>query len=364
MAFGFQFQSVASAGPELMQTFQLSYADLGTLVGLYMAPGILVALPGGVLGRRFGERPVVGAGLLLMTLGSGGAAFAASPAGIGLSRIVAGSGAVTLIVMQGTMVSDRFAGRRFMPVMGLLTGAFPVGAGLAGLVHPTLSSAFGWPGMFVAGAAIAGVAFLLFALSCGPSLRRGGAGLGLPSRRECGLVIVAGLIWTAFNAGYYGFLSYVPSLLAVRGHPPELSASVLLLATWTQLPATIAGGALATRYGNWAVFLFGTCCGVVAVAGPAILDWPFVWGALFGLGGSLQAGVIIAVGTLSARPENRAVGMGLFYTAYYLGGTVFPALCGRAADVAGTPAAAMLTAAALGALAIPTYRLHQWLQRR
>ena len=258
LAFGFQFQAVASAGPELIEAFRLSYADLGTLIGLYMAPGILVALPGGVLGRRFGERPVVGAGLLLMTLGSLGAALASSPTGIGLGRIVAGSGAVTLIVMQGTMVSDRFAGPRFMPVMGLLTGAFPVGAGLAALVHPALSATFGWRGMFVLGAVLAGVSVLLFALTCGPSLRRGGAGLGIPSRHECVLVIVAGLIWTAFNAGYYGFLSYLPSLLAARGHPPEVSAAVLLIATWTQMPATIAGGALAARFGNWWVFLAGT----------------------------------------------------------------------------------------------------------
>ena len=82
------------------------------------------------------------------------------------------------------------------------------------------------------------------------------------------------------------------------------------------------------------------------------------------MAGSLQAGVIIAIGTLSARPENRAVGMGLFYAAYYVGGTVFPALCGRAADLAGTPAAALLTAATLALLAIPTYGLHHWLQRR
>ena len=34
--------------------------------------------------------------------------------------------------MQGKMISDRFGGPRFMPVMGLLVGAFPVGVGLVG----------------------------------------------------------------------------------------------------------------------------------------------------------------------------------------------------------------------------------------
>jgi len=364
VAFGYQFQSLASMAPELMGQFQLDYAALGSLIGLYMAPGIVVALPGGLLGRRFGERLVVGAGLLLM-LGGGAVSWLASgPGGIGLGRLVAGAGAVTLTVMQGQMVSDRFTGRLFMPVMSLLVGAFPVGAGLAGLTHEPLVRAYGWPGMFALGAAMAGLSALLFLLTCGPPQRLSGPRWALPSRRESVLVIVAGLIWTAYNAGYYGFLSYVPSLLAARGHGPELTASVMLVATWSNLPATLIGGTLAVRLGNWPVMLVGTAAGVVAVAGPALADWPLLWGTLFGTVASIHAGVIIAVGTLSARPENRAVGMGLFYTTYYLGGTVLPAVCGKAADLMGDPAGALLAAAAMAALALPIYSLHERLQRR
>jgi len=69
--------------------------------------------------------------------------------------------------------------------------------------------------------------------------------------------------------------------------------------------------------------------------------------------------VIMAVGTLSARPENRAVGMGLFYSMYYAGGTVAPAFCGWAADMTGGPEGALLAAAAISALAIPLYMLHR-----
>ena len=67
----------------------------------------------------------------------------------------------------------------------------------------------------------------------------------------------------------------------------------------------------------------------------------------------------MAVGTLSARPENRAVGMGLFYTLYYLGGTFAPALCGKLADYSGRPEGGLLAATAISALAIPLYILHR-----
>ncbi len=366
VAFGYQFQTMASLGPELVTVFGLDYAALGGLIGVYMAPGILVALPGGLLGRRYGERPVVGAGLALMAAGSLVSAFAAGPEGIGAGRVLAGAGAVMLVVMQGKMISDRFEGRQFLTVMGLLVGAFPVGVGLVGLSLEPMVRSFSWPGMFVAGAGIAALAFALFwpnSFRASPA-SAARSGWSLPSRRECLLVAVAGLVWTAYNAGYYGFLSYLPSVLAVRQHPASLTALVLTIATWSNLPATVIGGALAGRFGNTPVFLVGTMAGVVAVAGPAFADWPLIWGVLFGTVASLHAGVIVAIGTLSARPENRATGMGLFYMVYYLGGTLLPAVCGRAADFAGDPAGALVAAAALSALAVPLYALHALLARR
>ena len=358
VAFGFQFQTVASLGPELTRALGLDYAALGGLIGLYMAPGILVALPGGFLGRRYGGRLVVGAGLALMAVGSLVCASAVNAAGIGAGRVLAGAGAVALVVMQGKMISDRFEGPQFVTVMGLLIGAFPVGVGLTGVLLGPVLDGWGWPAMFGIGGAIGAVSCVLFLLTCGPSPRAARGGLALPSRRECGLVLVAGLIWMAYNAGYYGFLSYMPSLMALRGHDPGLTALVLAVATWSNLPATVLGGVLAGRFGNGPVFAVGTLAAVAAVAGPAVVDWPLAWGMLFGTVASLHAGVIVAMGTLSARPENRAVGMGLFYTVYYAGGTVLPGLCGQAADAVGTPAAALLAGAGVAALALPLYALH------
>ena len=364
VAFGYQFQSLASLGPELLERFGLGYADLGGLIGLYMAPGILVAMPGGLLGRRYGERLVVGGGLALMTLGAAACVGAGGPAGIGAGRALAGAGAVMVVVMQGKMISDRFPGASFLPVMSLVVGAFPIGVGLVGLTHGPVVRALGWPGLFVAGAGLAAVALLLFLASSTPAQPGASAAWTMPTRRECGLVAAAGVAWMAYNAGYYGFLSYMPSVLTERGHTPTLLAGVLTLATWLNLPAMVLGGALAARFGNRPVFMAGTLAGIVAVAGPAVLDWPLVWGVLFGTVASLHAGVIIGIGTLSMRPENRAAGMGLFYTIYYAGAALLPAMCGRAADLVGDPAGALIAAAALSAIAIPAFMLHGFLSRR
>jgi predicted MFS family arabinose efflux permease len=95
------------------------------------------------------------------------------------------------------------------------------------------------------------------------------------------------------------------------------------------------------------------------MAGAAWIDMPILWAVSVGILGSIHPGVIMAVGTLSARAENRAVGMGLFYSIYYAGGAVGPALCGRAADLYGGPAGGLLAASAISALAIPMFLLHR-----
>jgi hypothetical protein len=90
-----------------------------------------------------------------------------------------------------------------------------------------------------------------------------------------------------------------------------------------------------------------------------VTGYPILWSVLVGVVGSIQPGVIMAVGTLSARPENRAVGMAIFYSIYYAGGTFGPTLCGMAADRMGSPEGGMLAAAVISAVVIPIFMLHR-----
>jgi hypothetical protein len=44
IGFGYQYQTVASLGPDLMRLFQFDYTTLGTLIGVFMMLGAFVAL--------------------------------------------------------------------------------------------------------------------------------------------------------------------------------------------------------------------------------------------------------------------------------------------------------------------------------
>ena len=277
---------------------------------------MFIAVPLGLLGRRFGDRVVLGCGLLLMTAGACLSAWSDGPAGIAVGRTAAGAGAVAMIVLQGKIIADWFSGPRFMIGISVSVSAFAVGMGLAGLVLPPVQQAFGLRGAFLTGAVPAGVALVLFLASYrapphAPAVPRR---FSLPSRRECLLLVVAGLAWTAYTSGYSAFLSYLPASLASRGYGVALIGVVMTVATWGNVPAILFGGGLAARFGGFRIFLTGTLCLAIGMVGGALAGWPLAWAVVLGVLGAIHPGVIMAIGTLSARPENRTVGMSLFYT--------------------------------------------------
>lgn len=364
IGFGYQFQTVATLAPDLVPRFNLTYAALGTLIGAYMLLGAFAALPLGLAARRLGDRIVLGAGLSLMIVGALVSAYGGGADGIGTGRSIAGVGAVAMIVLQGKIIADWFEGRRFMLAISVSVCSYPVGVGLAQLVLPLIDAWRGWQGGFLSGALIVALALVLFLASYRtPPHASAPRRFSLPSGRECLLLSVAGLCWTAYTAGYAAYTSYVPATMALRGSGLALTALVMTIATWGNVPATMFGGGLAARFGGFRIFLIGTTALVVGMAGTAWVNAPIAWAILVGIVGSVHPGVIMAVGTLSARPENRAIGMGVFYSLYYLGGAFAPAACGVAADLYGSPAGGLLGAAAISALAIPMYLLHRTLAR-
>ena len=66
----FQYQSVAALSPFMVESYAMTLADIGILIGLYLGPGVLVAIPGGAIAARFGDRRVVLLSLVMMLVGA------------------------------------------------------------------------------------------------------------------------------------------------------------------------------------------------------------------------------------------------------------------------------------------------------
>ncbi len=361
ISFGYQFQTVATLAPELMPRFGLSYSELGAMIGAYMLMGAFVSLPFGMLARRFGDRVVLGGGLALMVAGALVGVWDDDPGGITLGRGIAGFGAVAMIVLQNKIIADWFTGRRFMIAIGVSVSAYPIGVGLAQLVLPPLAHGAGVRVALASDAVLAAISLLLFLASHRPSphVAPATSRFSWPSARECLLLAIAGCTWTAYTAGYAGYNSYIPSMLSLRGDSLAQIGLVMTIATWGNVVPIMFGGGLAARFGALRILVTGTVILVIGMAGSALAGHVVLWAVLVGVLGSIQPGIIMAVGTLSARPENRAVGMALFYAIYYAGGAVGPAVCGWLADQYGKPEGGVLAAAGLSALVIPLFLLHR-----
>ena len=152
-SMGFMFQSVASVAPFLIDEFTLSYGQIGLLMGLYLLPGALIALPSGVLGQRFGSRRVAVAGLALMTTGGLITAWSASFLGACVGRTVSGAGGILLNLLLAKMVADWFTGKEISTAMGVMLTSWPVGIGLALVTLGSVAARWSWRGSILITAA-------------------------------------------------------------------------------------------------------------------------------------------------------------------------------------------------------------------
>jgi MFS family permease len=362
-SMGFQFQSLASVAPPLVRDLGLGYAEVGFLVGLYFLPGVALALPGGLLGRRFGDKRVVAVGLALMAMGGALAGLAEGYAALAAARLLSGFGAVLLNVLMAKMVTDWFAGREIVLAMAVFVNSFRIGVGLALLALGGLAEALGWRAALHTTAAAAAAALLLVAMAYRPHSNDGGApggavGAGAPgvggriAPREAALACLAGAIWGVYNGAFSITFAFAPILLVGTGLAVGAAGSLVSVATWLSVASVQAGGLVAQRWGGrTALLLTGTVdWGVGLLLLPLAAPAPVL--LFIGLVQGLPVGVIMALPAEALRPANRATGMGLFYTGLYVGHAALPPVAGWLLDRTGDPSAPLAFAGAL-VLSVP-----------
>jgi predicted MFS family arabinose efflux permease len=357
-AVGFQFQSVGAVSPLLMERFHIANTEVGWLIGLFSLPGVFLALPGGLLGGRFGDRRVVLASLGLMTVGSALMGAAEGFAAVVVGRLLSAVGAILLNVLLSKMVMDWFAGREIIWAMSVLINAWPIGIGLALFTLPVVASAWALSAAFYVAAGAAALGALGIALLYSPApqaaTRANSVGLRGLSRRETRLVSLASIPWMLYNVGYALMLGFVPSLLVRDGLSVEQAGLLLGLNTLLFIASGQLGGAsaqwLARPEAVVALGLLAFTGGLVML--PHAPPWPTLMAV--GLLAGLPAAALVAAPTAVLRPESRGAGMGLFYTWYYVGMALLPPVAGWLQDVLGRSAALYFAAAAVLA-ALPFY---------
>lgn len=366
-AMGFQFQSVAVTAPLLSDQLGFDLADIGWLVGLYLLPGALFSLPGGMLGARFGDRRIAVLGLVAMAAGGLLLAVASDLQVAAAGRVISGAGGVLLNVVLVKMVTDWFAGRELVLAIAVLMNAWPIGIAVALLTLGGLATATSPQVAFAATSvfALAGIALVLLFHRPAPSAAAVQAvSLRLLNAREWRLLAVGSLPWMLYNAAFALFVAFLPTWFVRSGMPLVQAGAFTAISTVLMVGSVQLGGMLAQRYARpdriAAAGILGWCAMLVALlhGGPP-LAWLVFGGAVVGL----PVGVLASVPAQFLRPETRSTGMGVFYTLYYLGIAGFPPVAGWAAQRVGGASAPLYVA--LGALVATLLALAatRWMQR-
>ncbi len=339
---GFQFQAVPAVSPLFLSTFGVTAADIGLLIGLYHAPGMALAIPGGGLGARYGDKPVVALGLVLML--AGGVVMAAS--GLWsmqlLGRLVAGTGGVLLNVAMSKMVTDWFAGREIATAMGIFVNSWPVGVALGLVAHPLLAGSGGLLAVHAAVGAVVllGLAGLLTLYPAPSTAAIAGAPKGKwPRGLVLAAVLTAGLVWGLYNAALGVVFGFGPLALTERGQSIAAAAATISIVLWGVALSVPAGGIVADRIGRPVGVLIVSCIGFAATMALALRVEAIIPVLVaLALVGGLAAGPIMSLPSRVLSPETRALGMGLFFTVFYAMQLIGPWLSGIAAARAGTAA--------------------------
>lgn len=357
VTMAFQFQAVAALGPLFTDSYGRSLADLGLLIGLYLAPGLAVALPGGGLAQRFGTARLVGFGLVLMCLG-GALMWLAPGWNVQLAgRVLAGCGGVLLNVLMSKMVTDAFAGREIGTAMGIFVNSWPVGIALALLVLPPIATGAGLGTALAVAFALTAAGLILFVLTIPmpagvPTVTGGKA--AWPTGWALSGIIMAGAIWGLYNAALSMVFSFGPTLMVERNWTLPAASSAISLVLWMVAISVPLGGWLAdkTRAHDRVLvaglILFMAMLGVLIAGGP-----PWVTLPILGLCAGLPAGPIMALPARLLLPKNSALGLGLFFTLFYLMIMVAPMIAGGLSSRFGSSTAAMVLGIVMLGLCLP-----------
>ena len=367
LAMGYQFQSVASVSSYLVRELGFSYVEVGTLIGLFLLPGVVIAIPSGLLTRAMRDRNLLMIGAVTMIIGGVVMGMADTPRALFTGRLITGVGGTIFNVILTKMVTDWFAGKEIVTALAVMLTAWPIGISLGLLTQGGIAEAFGWRGAFMATAVAALIALVMTAAVYRDATTAappgGGVRFGVP-RRQFVHVSVVSFGWALYNASFIILVSFGPDVLVERGYPSDDARSVVSLAMWAMLVSIPLGGRSLEVLGwvNTAVVATLTAAALIMV-GIAYGLAPEMLCIAFGLIGGIPAGVLVALSSQAVTPDNRGPGLGIFYTGYYIGMAVGPALAGWSRDESGSAVAPILVGAGMLACVVASVLAFRVLQR-
>lgn len=231
IVYGFALQSVPPLLKQFTRIFNVDESNAGLLMSMVLIPGIVLALPAGILVDRYGFRKLGFLSVLTITIGSLIMALTTSFPLALMARLIVGVGGGLLSVGIPSIVPQWFEHREMGKAMGVFAVGMPIATTLAFFAAPVLAQSFGWqfPFYTVVIMSIFSAIFFWSTVRDGPLRRRGTktrlSEAWLAFRN--GEVWKVSVVWMFFNMVAIGFLTWAPTLFVIFKGLTPVSASVV-----------------------------------------------------------------------------------------------------------------------------------------
>ena len=171
MVDGFDTQSIALAAPSIAKDFGIPASSFGPIFGIGLFGGLVGAIVFGLLGDRFGRKPVLIASVAIIAIGCLITPLTASSGALLAVRFLTGLGLGGALPGVISLTGEYAPLRRRAATVALMFCGFPLGAVIGGLASSVLIPKFGWASVFVVGGIVPVILLPIIALAVPESVR-------------------------------------------------------------------------------------------------------------------------------------------------------------------------------------------------
>ena len=335
----------------IKEELRVSHAAVGLLFSLPVTVLVPLALPSGFLADRLGTKRTVGIGATVMAAGSLMRGMSDSYATLLALTSLYGVGFSIIYPNLPKLVGLWFPREKAGLATGVYTTGITMGAGISlaitlPLVFPLAGSIQGAFFFWSIPAVVA--AALWWILVRDPPLVRDPGGRASGGNRvdrpfsslwkNRNMWMIALMLFLN-NLHFYTWSAWTPSLMMMKGAPPDLAALIASFRAWVSLPIIFLMPWASYRAGVRKPFIWGSAL-LLALASwsaiylPVPLGWPLMAAISVGTGGTFP---MILAFPLEMLP-NRSVGTasGAVLSIGYIGGLLGPWLAGHVVDSTGS----------------------------
>jgi MFS family permease len=336
------FSCMPSLFKEISEDMRLSLVEVGTIWGIGNLAGFFISLPGGLIGDRFGVKPIIVASCILAGITGASRGLSGDFLTLAITVFLNGLTRAIVPVVMTKMIGMWFKSRN----LGMANGIGAMGMGLGLMLGPMISATTlspllgGWRHVLMLYGAISvvmGIFWLVFGKETPRAAQSGSTPNVIPMRQALSRLVrvkslwIMGLMLMFRSGGTSGMIGYLPLYLRDRGWAPESADNALAIFFAASALCVIPLSSLSDKFGSRRAVLFTAlilstvCLGMLSFA-DGIIVWVLMIMAGMFFDGFMAIFSAMLLETEGVGLNYYGTALGLVFTISQVGSVISPPL--------------------------------------